>query len=78
MSRSKFWRFLVWLGIGRETEIDSTTQLFKEGRCAMNLELSETESSLRSSYVNSSSKGRLRICGGGAVLLACRWSVWDA
>ena len=52
-------------------------QLFKEGRCAMNLELSRNGSSLRSSYVNSSSKGRLRICGGGAVLLACRWSVWD-
>src|SRR5258706_7785603 len=32
MSQSPFWRFLIWFGIGRETEIDSTTQLFKEGR----------------------------------------------
>ena len=32
MSQSKIWRFLIWLGIGRETEIDGTNQLFKVGR----------------------------------------------
>jgi Immunity protein 74 len=29
---SKVWRFLIWLGIGRETKIDNSSQLIKIGR----------------------------------------------
>lgn len=32
MSQSKIWRFLVWVGIGRETSIDNVSQLVKVGR----------------------------------------------
>lgn len=52
-------------------------QLFKEGRCAMNLELSRNGKLTPQQLRQQLHQGRLRICG-GAVLLACRWSVWDA
>lgn len=52
--------------------------LFKEGRCAMNLELSRNGKLTPQQLRQQLQQGRLRICGGGAVLLACRWSVWDA
>ncbi len=29
---SKVWRFLIWLGIGRETRIDDTSELIRIGR----------------------------------------------
>jgi hypothetical protein len=29
---SKLWQFLIWLGIGRETRIDDSSQLIKLGR----------------------------------------------
>jgi hypothetical protein len=32
MSQSKFWRFLVWLGVGQETLIDDVSQLVRVGR----------------------------------------------
>ena len=32
MLNSEVWRFLVWLGIGRETVIDDVSQLLKAGR----------------------------------------------
>jgi hypothetical protein len=53
-------------------------ELFKEGRCAMNLELSRNGKLTPQQLRKQLQQGETSDLRRGAVLLACRWSVWDA